>query len=161
MGSSGRSLSSGRFSRDRIAIDVKDLYEGAPVDIIEHVHSHAVELGETPWYLDAREPNVASRAQAIVNGLLELGDSCAAVMSRILDVGVAPHEVVGLTGIRCLITAGGITPRLSPITYHIPRDITQGDFLDRCASLDQLVVEGLSESLLRRSLLALGYDVAS
>ena len=45
---------------------------------------------------------------------------------------------------------------VEPVTRHIPLTLSQDDLLRRCHKLQQLVVEPLKESLIRKTLVELG-----
>jgi hypothetical protein len=42
------------------------------------------------------------------------------------------------------------------VSHHVPLNLGRDAFLDRCMSLEKLIIEGLSEANLRKALLALG-----
>ena len=145
-----------RVGRDLIRLELKKLYEGVPSRETIRWHKCVVEPLPTSAYPDIlHEPNIASRAKKLTYSLVELGES----LSRLARAaGTAPLSATDFVGLRreSLDYSGWWSPeRISRIAHHNPLDLSMGAFLDRCMSLDQLLVEGLQEKSLRQLCAAL------
>ena len=146
-----------RVGRDVIALELRKLYEGTPTRVVRHWHAHAV--AETPDLLapEARlGPNVGTRAKALVDGMVRLGEALA-VLSAALGLQVrAAAELVGLDRDWLAYHGWWNGPLVEPVTRHIPLSMGRDAFLGRCLDLDKLVVEALAERHLRGIVRAIG-----
>lgn len=147
-----------RVCRDLIRVELNKLYESAPPEVVHHFHIHAVQppIG---LFQDLRiVPNVASRTRRIVYSLVTLGETLASITSEILGTPVSSEDTVGLCRTELDYQGWWEFPTIEPVARHIPKNLTKDDFLARCEVLDQLIIEGFSEKILRMSLLKLGID---
>jgi hypothetical protein len=146
-----------RVGRNLIRVELKKLYEGAPPHIIRHWHKFAVAPvpdSAYPSILD--EPNIGRRARSISFAVAELGEALADMSRSVGLPNLMPEDFVGLRR-RALIHQGWYTfDTTEAIARHVPLALSMDGFLDRCMSLDKLIIEGLSESRLRRILQAIG-----
>lgn len=144
-----------RIGRDLIAVELRKLYEGAPPDVVRHWHRHAVAppVGDLATHRDV--PNVATRARRIVYALVRLSEALASIASAALNATVTAAETVGLVRHDLDQQGWWMTPHVEPITRHIPLILTEDGFLSRCGALHKLVIEGLNEGIIRRTLLKL------
>ena len=102
------------------------------------------------------QPNVGTRARRIVYALASLGEAVAALASQVSSDHFSGGDFVGLERNDLDYSGWWTAEHVEPITRHIPLQLTEDAFLDRCDKLFQLVGEGLSESALRRLLEASG-----
>jgi hypothetical protein len=145
-----------RIGRALIAVELRKLYEGAPPDVVRHWHRHAVAppVGDSAIYRDL--PNVATRARRIVYALVRLSEALAPIASAALNATVTALETVGLVRRHLDQQGWWMAPHVEPITRHITLTLTEDGFLSRCGALHNLVIEGLNEAIIRRTLLKLG-----
>jgi hypothetical protein len=146
-----------RIGRDLIRLELKKLYEGAPPQITRDWHRHAVAPpSDTALERMANERNVGIRAQELVFAVVALGESLSRLAQAIPLVGLPPEDFVGLRRNALEYHGWWTFDDIEPIARHIPLNLTEHDFLDRCMSLNKLVTEGLSEKSLRLVLGGLG-----
>jgi hypothetical protein len=141
-----------RVARNLIRIEIKKLYEGVPSRVTRHWHKFAVDpppVAALPAAL--RERNIAIRAKEITYGVTRLGEALAAFAG---SVGVQ-EDFVKLQ--RGMLDHHGwwSSTDTSAIAKHAPLDLAKDAFLERCLSLNKVVVEGLSERALRMTLHAI------
>lgn len=144
-----------RIGRDLIAVELKKLYESNPPEIVQHWHAHAQEPPSDPLATQGGL-NVGSRTRHIVYALAGLGEALAALASPILNRPMKGEDFVGLYRTHLDYAGWWAAGHVEPVTRHIPLTLSQDDFLRRCQKLHQLVVEPLKESLVRKTLVALG-----
>ena len=141
-----------------IRVELKKLYENAPADVVHHFHSHSVSppVGNIEELRAAR--NVASRTRRIVYSLASFWEILAKLMSEILNSSLTSQETVRLSRVDLDYLGWWEFPKIETVARHIPEDLTEEKFLDRCKVLHQLVIEGFSESVIRKSIETLGFD---
>jgi hypothetical protein len=146
-----------RVGRNLIQLEIKKLYEGAPARVVRHWNAFAVEPPSKMALLAARtQRNIGIRAEEVTYALVSMGEALAAIAQSVGLTEQRPEHFVGLRR-RALQYSGWWTfEDTGPISRHVPLDLSADGFLDRCMSLNKLVVESLSESRLRRLLAALG-----
>lgn len=146
-----------RISRDLIQVEIKKLYEGCNPEVVRHWHEYAVE----PPVISAESrtaPNVGTRSKRIVYALTTLGEVIAEIASRVIGKKLDSNDVVRLSR-DALDYSGWWKPdNVIPITRQIPLAMGKSDFMERCKDLNSLIVEGISESILRNLLSKLGVD---
>lgn len=144
-----------RIGRDLIALEIKKLYERAPVDVIQHWHRHAVEPPSLPEH---RVANIGMRAKRIVDAMLALGIALSDISAKTSANRPAPKAFIGLDGEKLGRTLWYDHPDIRPITRRISLEMGRDAFLDRCEFLEKLIIEGLGERPLRRLLIDWGTD---
>lgn len=146
-----------RLGRDVIALELRKLYAGNRPSIIHHWHTYAIEPPQTGDIELLRSlPNVATRSMTIVYGLLDLGELIASFASQVLGSALTAVDIVGLLRQNVNYYGWWKLPDSEKVARHIPADLTEDQFLIRCAYLHQLVVERWTEKSLRRLLVGLG-----
>ncbi|MCH7662937.1 MAG: hypothetical protein IH859_03595 [Chloroflexi bacterium] len=145
-----------RVGRDIIAVELKKIYEGVPPHVTRHWHKHAVDppVGSMD---DLREmKNVATRSKKICYSFLQFGEALSTLGTKVLKENVTSDNSIGLN-IRELNYSGWWNhPDIIPITSHIPMNMTQDHYLQRCVELYKFVAENIKESYLRRILVSIG-----
>lgn len=141
-----------RTGRDTIELDVRDLYAGTPYQVIRHWHSHAVAppAGADPV------PNIGTRSEAVVSTLVSLGRKLCHLSQQLGIEGFTVENFIGLDPKKLDYYGWWNGPHVASITYHVPHDLTQEEFLNRCLAFDKVVIEGLGERYLRRLVKAIG-----
>lgn len=148
-----------RISRNLIQLEIRKLYEGCPPDVIRHWNKYAVD---PPAGIPAKlmqEPNVARSSKRIVYSFVDFGNALAEIAKKLLySRDLTSEAFVGLSR-NILDYYGWWTDKnVIPITAHIRRDIGEDSFLERCKSLNALVVDGIKEAKIRQLLLKIGVD---
>jgi hypothetical protein len=146
-----------RVGRNLIQLEIKKLYEGTPAHVTRHWNDFAVEPPSEKALLAARtQRNIAIRAEEVTYAVVSIGEALAALAQSVGLTELRPENFVGLKR-RALEYSGWWTfEDTAPISRHVPLGLSADGFLDRCMSLNKLVVESLSESRLRQLLAALG-----
>lgn len=151
-----------RVGRDLIQLEIKKIYEGAHPRAIRHWHSYAVEppanAGDAEFINAA---NIGTRARAVLTNFAELGDRLAGAAAR---AGVRDADGGAFTRVDRVALAGNDWWRESSnaaIARHIPIDLPEQAFLERCVALSAVVGEGLGERPLRRLANGLGVPSAT
>ncbi len=148
-----------RVSRNLIQIEIKKLYEGCPPEVVKHWHDHAVAPPEGITASLMKELNVAIRAKKIVYSLVDLGDLLAQISNKIKATeNFTSEDFTGLSRSTLNYFGWWADPNVLPITKHIKKDMSEESFLERCKSLNSLIVEGLNEKKLRQKLLSIGLN---
>ncbi len=146
-----------RVGRNFIRLELKKLYEGAPSNIIRHWHKFAVRPVHSSAYpaiLD--EPNIGKRAKSITFAAASL-DAALSVLARSVGLSdLGPGDFIGLRRAALKYRGWWKFETTEAIARHVPLGLPVDAFLDRCMSLYKLIVEGLSEGALRRTLQAIG-----
>ena len=152
---------SARVGRNVVRVEAKKIYEGVPSHITRHWHRYAVApvpMSAYPAILD--EPNIGTRAKAVVFGVARLGEALARLASEVELPNVEPEEFVGLRRSALEYYGWWKNETTEPTARHVPLGLPVDGFLDRCMSLEKLIIEGLSEGNLRRTLQAMGAPAA-
>jgi hypothetical protein len=142
-----------RVGRDLISVELKKLYEGVRPHVTREWHRHAVNApSEAGLERMAMERNIGVRAEEIVFATLALGESLSRLAQAVSLPGLQSEDFVGLRR-KALEYHGWWTfENIEPIARHIPLNMGEGAFLERCKELQQLIIEGLSQNNLRLSL---------
>lgn len=151
-----------RVGRDLIKLEIKKIYEGANPRAIRHWNSYAVAPPVNPHDpAFVRAANAGSRARAVVANFADLGDQLALVAA---GTGIANLDGSAFTKVDRAALAGNDwwrEDRNGAIARHIPLDLPEQAFLERCVGLANVVGEGLGEKSLRRLATALGAPPAA
>jgi hypothetical protein len=83
-----------------------------------------------------------------------LGEALAAMARSVGLHDLSPEDFVGLRRSTLDYRGWWTFDTIEAVARHVPLSLSVDGFLDRCMSLDKLVVEGLSEGSLRRILQA-------
>jgi hypothetical protein len=156
-GTTGWIVGCRRVGRNLISLELKTLYEGVPAAVMRNWHKFAVEPpppGVYPAILD--EPNIGKRAKALTYAVVTLGENLAALAQAVRLQGLAPDSFVRLRRSELDYKGWWRFPAAEAIGRHVPLNMPQDAFLDRCLSINKLVVEGLVERSLRKTLHAMG-----
>jgi len=145
-----------RVGRDLIRLEIKKLYEGTPAHVTRHWNAFAVKPPSEMALLAAvGQRNIAIRAEEVTFAVVSMGETLAALAQSVGLTDLRPEDFVGLRR-RALEYSGWWTfEDTASISRHVPLDLSADGLLDRCMSLNKLVVENLSESTLRRLLAVL------
>jgi hypothetical protein len=146
-----------RVGRNLIRLEIKKLYEGVPPHVTRHWHRFAVDpppLTSHPAKL--RERNIAVRAKEVIYAVVALGETLAALARSLGVVDLEPEHFVGLRGGALDYHGWWSFPATGAVARHVPLDLAVDSFLDRCLGLNKLIVEGLSERALRKTLHGMG-----
>lgn len=145
-----------RIGRNLIRLELRKLYEGAPPNVARLWNKFAVQpVAESAYPAILDEPNIATRAKALVYAVVDLGEALSSLAER-AGVDASPEDFVSLRR-KALDYYGWWTfDTPKAVSHHAPLDLGRESFLDRCMSLEKLIIEGLSEGNLRKTLIALG-----
>ena len=143
-----------RAGRNTIVLELKKLYEGNHPEVVKHWHKHAVESST----VERGKKNIAEYAKELVDEYLKLGGILAEVFSMVLTETVTVKDVINLDKHKIDYSGWCSIKEIERMTWHIPTDLNKDTFLERCKRLNTLIVEGLNESILRKTLLRLGVD---
>lgn len=146
-----------RVGRNLIRLELKKLYEDVPPAVTRSWNKFAVEPpppGAYPTILD--EPNIGKRAKALTYAIVSLGENLEALTQAVGLRGLAPDSFIGLRRSDLDYKGWWSFPDAEAIGRHVPLNMPVDAFLDRCLSINKLVVEGLVERSLRKTLHAMG-----
>ena len=146
-----------RVGRDLIQAELKKIYEGVPPNVVKIWHKYAVN----PPRLDKKlrgAKNVAVRAKRIVYALLDLGDVLSLISKKLFFSHSPAKEIIKLDRKDIEYFGWYNDKNILPITYHIPIDMTESQFLERCVNLNKLIIEGINEGFLRKIINDLGLN---
>jgi hypothetical protein len=146
-----------RIGRNLIRLELKKLYEGAPPNIIRHWHKFAVDPPPNAAYpAILNEANVAKRAHDIAFAMAALGEALSATARLVGLIDLMAEDFVGFRRSALEYYGWSTFEIAEPVARHVPLTLSVDVFLDRCMSLNKLIIEGLSERNLRRTLQAIG-----
>jgi hypothetical protein len=151
-----------RIGRNTIRLEPRKLYEGAPAAVVRHWHKFAVKqptLAALRAALGKPELNIAQRAKTLTYAMVKLGEALSD-LAKSLGLTMAPEEFVGLRRSALDYSDWWMSEVAEPISRHAPTAMNADTFLDRCMSLEKLLIEGLSEKTLRKLLLAMNVPAA-
>ncbi len=148
-----------RVSRNLIQLEIKKLYEGCPPEVIHHWNKYAVDPPPGVPAKLMQEPNVASRSKRIVYSFVDLGNALAELGNKLLSsVNLSSEDFVGLSRDTLDYYGWWTNSNVIPITKHINKSIGEDSFLERCKSLNTLIVEGINEAKIRWLLQKIGVN---
>lgn len=139
-----------RLSRNIIQLEIKKLYEGCPPDVVKHWNDYAVNPPQGNLIEYIREPNVASRSKRIVYALSDLGLVLSEISYKVTGKDLAAKDFVGLDHGSLDYNGWWNNPSIASIARHIPLDLGEKEFLNRCLFLRSLVIDSINEGNLRR-----------
>jgi hypothetical protein len=146
-----------RAGRNLIRLELKKLYEDVPAAETRRWNKFAVEPpppGAYPAILD--EPNIGKRSKALTYAIVSLGENLEALTQAAGLRGLASDSFVGLRRSDLDYKGWWSFPDAEAIGRHVPLNMPVDAFLDRCLSINKLVVDGLVERSLRKTLHAMG-----
>lgn len=144
-----------RVGRNIISIELKKMYEGVPPEIVKLWHSHSVPPPDKEYY---NTKNISIFARELLTAYLNLGKSLSKNISIILGVEVTQKDIIGLDEKELEYYGWTSNSFIEVITRRISEHMNKDQFLQRCKYLNILLVEGLSEKHLRKSLLKYGIE---
>ena len=145
-----------RVGRNLIRLEVKKLYEGVPAAEIRHWHQFAVDpLPISAFPAVPEERNIAKRAHDLIYAMVGLGEALSK-LAQSLGLAIPPEEFAGLRRSALDYSGWWKFEETEPVARHISLQLRKDDFLDRCMTLNKLIIEGINEGNLRRMLLASG-----
>ena len=146
-----------RVGRDLIRLELKKLYEGIPPHITRYWNKYAVDtIPDSRYPSILKERNIAIRAKEITYAVVTLGERLVELAYSIGVSDIQPEDFVGLQRKALDYSGWWNFKTTEAISRHVPINLTMDGFLDRCMSLSKLIIEGLSESKLRRILQVIG-----
>lgn len=142
-----------RIGRDLIQVELKKLYEGNRPKTVKTWHKYCVNSPANKDMLGMRtELNIAKRAKIIVYALLELGDALEKISSKATEKAYSSKDLVCLDRNKLEHYGWWNEKLIEPISRHAPPRMKECEFLERCVDLSKVVIDGLSETILRESL---------
>ena len=146
-----------RIGRNHIELELRKLYEGAPGEIIVHVHQYAVEPAvANKDEHDNGKRNVGERAKELIYAYLELTRTLTALSSA-LGLPVSQEDICKCDLKQVEYRGWWMFPGLTSLGNVIPIGMTNSAFLDRCKNIYS-VFEDLQQAPLRRMAIQLGLD---
>lgn len=143
-----------RVGRNTIALELKKLYEGNSPEVVEHWNKYAIDSSA----IEKGKKNIAEYAKELVDEYLTLGEFLAYITSTILAEKVTTKDIIKLDKKKMEYSGWWLIKEIEKITWHIPVGLNKEGFLERCKRLNILIIEGLNEGLLRRTLVKIGVD---
>ncbi|MFA7419093.1 MAG: hypothetical protein WCZ90_05335 [Melioribacteraceae bacterium] len=144
-----------RVGRNIISIELKKMYEGVPPEVVKHWHSHSVSPPDKEYY---KQKDISIFAKELLNAYLIFGKSLSKSISIILQEAITQKDIIDLDEKELEYYGWTSNSFIEVITRRIPQNMNKNQFLQRCNYLDVLLVEGLSEKYLRKTLLKYGID---
>jgi len=145
-----------RAGRDLLAVEVRKLYEGCPPAVVRLWNKYAVEPLPDDQDIFGLHPNVASRAKDLTYALLAFGEALAFLQTKILNQSFSSTDTVGIDRAQLSFKGWWNSSYVEPITRHIPIDMIEIAFLDRCEALCKMLIECFKEGNLRKIMEKLG-----
>jgi len=146
-----------RIGRDLLQVDLKTLYEGNSPRTVKTWHKYSTDppaIEDLDMLRD--EANIATRARTLVYAMADLGEVLANIVSKITGTSRTGQDLVNLNRTELDYRGWWNNAVIEPITRHAPTNMKECEFMERCVDLYKVAVEGLSESLLRKTLTEMG-----
>ncbi|MEE9442531.1 MAG: hypothetical protein V3V99_07675 [candidate division Zixibacteria bacterium] len=149
---------SNRVGRDLIRVEIKKLYESTPPDVVRHWHKYAVEPPkESPEKL-RKILNVADRSKRVYLSYIDLGKTISIIANNAGLNNSQSSDFIGFNHLEVNHLDWWSDKKVFPITCHIPIEMSEDRFLDRCLSLTKLIIDSLKEKNLRKLIIHLGVE---
>jgi hypothetical protein len=151
-----------RVERNLIRVELKKLYEGLPPSVTRYWNTLAVApLPRSAYPAALEKKNVAKRAKDLTFGLVAMGEALATLAQTIGLRDAKGEDFVNLRRAALEYSGWWTFSEAEAVSRHVTADCSRDAFLDRCVSLNKLLVEGLVESRLRGILHKLGVQSES
>lgn len=146
-----------RIGRDLIEVDLRSLHTSARPSVVRHWHGFAVDPPPRtgPFAVTAQDPNVATRAAAVVREMETLGRALKSFADR-LGLSVEVEDLIGFSPEQVEYEGWWTQPFLKQIARPYPLTLGRDAFLGRCLDLDKVVNEALGKKALYRIVAAFG-----
>lgn len=147
-----------RVGRNLLRMSLYELYRGVPCREVYHAHRFALPEAHA-MDRDFTEEHIVSKAYRLLEALIELGERLA-MLVQAAGVNEA-HASDFLRFSREEFEAEGIRnyPIIQKLAQVAPLDMYEQDFLGRCKTLNEIIVQ-MRLAPLRRLLRSLGADAA-
>lgn len=146
-----------RIGRDLIQVELKKLYEGNRPRTVNTWFNYCVTPPPVSDLARLRsESNIAIRAKSVVYAMADLGEVLAVIASKATGIERTSKDLVSLDRAQLNYYGWSNDETIEPIARHAPIEMHEEEFLQRCMELFKVVGEGLSENILRRTLLSIG-----
>jgi hypothetical protein len=147
---------SDRVGRNSIRLELKKLYEGAPAPAIRHWNRHT--FSPDPAFLQAApaERNIGQRAKEVVQLWSSIGVNLGRLADAAGEPGLSGKDFVRLDKGDLDYYGWWSATAVEPIARHVPLTLGRDGFLQRCLSLNNLLVESIGRAALRSLLVKLG-----
>lgn len=144
-----------RHGRNHLAIELRKLYEGVPVEVIRHYSRFAVTsaIAEADRKLHGTR-HIGNRAKDVVYAFLDL-TSALAELSELIGLPVMQEEIGGLNSGDVRYRGWSAFPLLRPLGHVSSMNMPRAEFLGRCTGLFKLL-ENIKPAPLRALLIHLG-----
>src|SRR6266849_1432271 len=144
-----------RFGRNHVELELRKLYEGAPLHVIKHYNRFAVtsEVSEKDRK-DHGSRHVGIRAKDLVYAFLQLGSNISE-LSDAIGLPCTQEEVGQFKTDDIKYRGWWVIPDFKALGHTIPDNLSFATFLSRCKDVAKLL-ENLRPAPLRNILIELG-----
>jgi len=144
-----------RIGRNTIRIELKKLYEGVPLEVIDYWNEFSVNLNT----INKNEEHVVTKAKRLIRKYFLFGRLLSNLINEICDLETTPVQLVGLDEQE--IEYHGLMQHqdVKPIANHISADsFYKNQLISRCKYIYILLGENLNEKMLRKAIEELGFS---
>jgi len=144
-----------RSGRNIIELELRKLYEGAPLDVIKHYNKFAVSeaVAERDSQINGTR-HVGIRARDLIQKFLQLADTLS-VLCDAAGLSFTQEDVGQLNGAEVAYKGWWTLGNLRALGHVIPMKLQFPDFLGRCTDIFKFL-ENLRPAPLRQVLIRLG-----
>lgn len=144
-----------RHSRNYLAIELRKLYEGVPVDVVRHYNRFAATSGiaKADRKLHGTR-HIGNRGKDVVYGFLDL-TSALAELSELVGLPATQEEIGGFNTADVRYRSWWTFPLLCPLGHVALMDMPRAEFFGCCTVLFKLI-ENIKPAPLRAVLIHLG-----
>lgn len=144
-----------RVGRNIISIELKKMYEGVPPSIVKLWHSHSVPPPDNDY---RKQKNISVYSKELLTSYLNLGKLLSYNINKILNENNTQKELIGLDEEKLEYYGWTSNRFVEVITRRVSEQLNKEQFLQRCKDLNILLIENISERILRKALIKYGVD---
>jgi hypothetical protein len=135
-----------RVGRNHIQIELFKLYEGTPNNIITLWNKYAVEKSKVDYNLE----NIGEKSKRLVYAYLRFGEWLSSLFNHYFELNISSQDLIKLNRKDLNYYDWYNNESVKPITFHLNRKLSKGEFLYRQKQLQLFLVENLVEKKLRQ-----------
>jgi len=141
-----------RYGRNFIKIPLPDLYQGIPINELQHANKYAVSKEFVEQY-DQNQENIVLKTNRYLKEFLKLGDNLTS-LSKSLGIEKTTQDIIGINRSELEYSGWESIPRFVRLSQVAPLNMSQQQFLERCKLMHEIwqsVPDGVLKKILERS----------
>lgn len=145
-----------RVGKNAIKVEVKKLYEGNRLAIIDYWNKFSIHPSEI---VDGE--NIALKSKRLVKQFFLFGRLLADLSNHFFGCNYSPKDIIGLDEEKISYTGWMEFPEFSAVAQHLDlKSFSKEQYVSRCKKLYILIGENLQEKTLRKIVNILGFPLS-